>query len=80
MRGNPPEYSERFYVKLRPEDTRQFRYLLEAYDNLAYSSVVERKGCILKIVFAPGQRGLVRQALEEIRAGLEFEILDVALQ
>ncbi|MDR2892182.1 MAG: DUF4911 domain-containing protein [Deltaproteobacteria bacterium] len=66
-------------MKIRPEDTRQFRYLLEAYDNLAYSSVVERKGCILKVVFAPGQRGQVLRVLDEIRSGLDLEVLDLAL-
>ncbi len=69
--------SERLYVKLRPEDARQFRYLLEAYDNLAYSSVVERKGCTLKLVFAPGWRDQVLRTLDEIRSGLDLEIIDL---
>mgnify|MGYP003623492463 CR=1 FL=1 len=73
----PPIWSERLYVRLAPVDTRLFRYLLDAYDNLAFTSVVARKDCILKVGFSPDQRKELLQALDEMRQSLEFEILEI---
>jgi hypothetical protein len=67
--------SSRLYLHLAPADTRLFRYLLEARDNLAYTSVIERKGCILKIVFTPSMEKELRQALHEMRQSCPFEII-----
>lgn len=73
----PPRLSGRVYIRLEQEKTRLFRYLLEAYDNLAYSSVVERKACILKLVYSPQQEREFLAALDEIRQSLAFEILHI---
>ena len=70
-----PRFSGRIYIRLEPEHTRLFRYLLEAYDNLAYSSVAERKACILKLVYSPQQEREFLAALAEIRQSLPFETL-----
>lgn len=71
----PANWSERLYVRLPPAETRLFRYLLDAYDNLAFTSVVARKDCILKVGFSPDQKKELLQALDEMRQSLEFEIL-----
>lgn len=70
-----PQFSARLYIKLEPSLTRLFRYLLEAYDNLGYSSVIDRKACILKLVYSPLQEKEFLAALAEMRGSLEFEIL-----
>lgn len=53
-----------------------FRYLLEAEDNLAYTSVVDRKACVLKVVFAPEQRKQLEQTLQNMRQTVEFSRID----
>lgn len=72
-----PRFSARLYIRLAPERTRLFRYLLEAYDNLAYSSVIERKTCILKLVYSPMQEREFLAALAEIGQSLPLEILEL---
>jgi hypothetical protein len=69
--------SSRLYIRLAPADTRLFRYLLEAHDNLAYTSVTDRKACILKVVFTPSRQEELRQTLDEIRQSCPFELLDL---
>lgn len=69
-------YSERLYVRLEPSRTRLFRYLLEAEDNLAYTSVVDRKACLLKVVFAREQRKHLEETLQNMRRTVEFLIVD----
>jgi hypothetical protein len=69
--------SSRLYVRLKPSDTRLFRYLLDACDNLAYTSVVDRKGCILKVVFTPDMAKELRQTLRSMRQSCPFEILEL---
>jgi hypothetical protein len=64
-------------VRLAPSDTRLFRYLLEACDNLAYTSVVDRKGCILKVVFTPALQEELHATLHAMRQTCSFEILDL---
>ncbi len=75
----PPEWSGRIYVRLEPSESRLFRYLLEAYDNLAYSSVVDRKGCIFKVVFSPHQEAELRRVLKEMGESLPFEVIEPPL-
>ena len=74
----PPTYSARCYIKVNTSQTRLFRYLLEGYDNLAYTSVVDRRSCILKIVYSPQQQLLLSEALNEMQHTLPFEILPLA--
>lgn len=74
-----PRFSGRLYIRLEPGQTRLFRYLLEAYDNLAYSSVADRKACILKLVYSPQQKKEFLSALDEIRQSVRFEALPLNL-
>lgn len=74
-----PRFSGRVYIRLEPERARLFRYLLEGYDNLGYSSVADRKACILKLVYSPQQEPEFLAALAEIKRSLPFEILPVRL-
>ena len=72
----PARWSARLYVQLAPAQVYMFRFLLEAYDNLALMSVVDRWATVLKIRFSPHQTDEVRAALEEMRQSMEFRILD----
>jgi hypothetical protein len=51
--------------------------LLDAYDNLAYTSVIDRKGCILKVVFTLETQQELQQALQDMQETCPFEILDL---
>lgn len=61
-----PVRSGRVLVYLAPHLVGMFRFLLEAYDNLAFFTVLDRREALLKIVFSPHQEGEVRSALEAI--------------
>ena len=48
-----PRQSGRLLVRLAPQHTALFRFLLEAYDHTAYFTVLEPKTALLKIIFSP---------------------------
>lgn len=56
----------RLLLRLAPENVGMFRFLLEAYDNLAMFTVLERRTALLKIEYIDGNREQVLQALEDI--------------
>lgn len=62
----PPRRSGRLLVRLKPVHVAMFRFLLEAYDNLAYFTVLNRHEALLKIVFSPHRERAVRTALEAV--------------
>jgi len=62
----PPGSSLRFLVRLAPRDVAMFRFLLEAYDNLAYFTVLDAGETLLTVVCSPHQEDAVRRALQGI--------------
>ena len=62
----PPRSSLRFLVRLAPQDMAMFRFLLEAYDNLAYFTVLDARETLLSVVYSPHQELAVRRALEDM--------------
>ena len=70
-----PDFSHCLYVRLRPCDVAMFRFLLEAEDNLAYISTVDRWACVLRVVFSPHQTMAVKRYLETMRAVIDFDII-----
>ena len=62
----PPRASLRFLLRLAPQDVAMFRFLLEAYDNLAYFTVLDAREALLSVVCSPHQEYAARRALEEI--------------
>ena len=72
----PPEYSGRLLVRLSPQHTALFRFLLEAYDHTAYFTVIEPKTALLKIIFSPHLEKETRLLLAEMSASLPFELLE----
>ena len=63
-----PRTSLRFLVRLAPQDVAMFRFLLEAYDHLAYFTVLDVRETLLSVVCSPHQEDAVRQTLEDIGA------------
>ena len=71
-----PQNSGRLLVRLAPQHTALFRFLLEAYDHTAYFTVLEPKTALLKIIFSPHLEKETRQALAEMSCSLPFELLE----
>ena len=71
----PPRRSARLLVRLDPSRVGMFRFLLEAYENVAYFTVLDRRAALLKIVFSPHREAAARAALAEIAASLPLEAL-----
>ncbi|MDR1660362.1 MAG: DUF4911 domain-containing protein [Desulfovibrio sp.] len=69
-----PRESGCLLIRLAREHTAMFRFLLEAYENLAYFTVLERKTALLKLVFSPHQRENVLRALDEIALSVPLSV------
>lgn len=70
----PPVASSHLLVRLAPSQVGMFRFLLEAYENLAYFTVLERQAALLKIVFSPHRERYVREALAQIGETLPLSV------
>lgn len=77
----PPRASLRFLVRLAPRDVAMFRFLIEAYDHLAYFTVLDAGETLLSLVCSPHQESAVRHALEEINTHLplRYELRPTAI-
>lgn len=70
----PPRWSGRLLLRLAPSRVGMFRFLLEAYDNLAAFTVLNRHTALLKLSFSPHREQAVRAALEEISVTLPLDV------
>lgn len=61
-------------ARMNPEHIAMFRFLLEARDNLALFTVLEKRPALLKIIFSPNQEKEVRDALEEIGQSIPLSV------
>ncbi|MGE4291076.1 MAG: DUF4911 domain-containing protein [Desulfovibrio sp.] len=68
-----PGWSSRAYVRVARQDVALFRFLLEAWDNLALFTVVDRAGGILMLRFSAHQEREVRLFLEAVRSEIMVE-------
>ena len=59
-------HSARLLVRLDGSSFGLFRFLLEAWDNLAGFTVLDRTEALLQVFFSPHQEKLVRLALKSI--------------
>lgn len=66
--------SGRLIVRLAPEKVAMFRFLLEAHDNLAIFTTLERGTALLKIMFAPESRAEVEKVLAAISKTAPLQI------
>lgn len=68
----PVAWSERVFLEIDPGNVHMFRYLLEAYDNLGYMSVVDRWRAVLRVSYSPHQKHEFFETLESIRTMVSF--------
>lgn len=61
-------------LRLETGDVAMFRFLLEAYDNLAMFTVLERRPALLKVFFPPENKKHVLKALAEIGSSIPVKI------
>ncbi len=74
--GEPPRYASRVYVALRREDVGLFRFLLEAEDNLAYMTIVDKWAAVAAVVYSPHQERAVRDYLDRMRGTVPLRIIN----
>lgn len=74
-RAELPHSSRRIYLRMAPADIAFFKFNLEACDNLAYLSIVDKHAAVLQLVHAPGAGREVRQFLDSMRKAVAFEEL-----
>lgn len=72
----PPRWSGRLLVRVAPSQVGMFRFLLEAYEHVAYFTVIDRHAALLKIVFSPHRERAARQALGDIGWSLPLEVME----
>lgn len=63
-------------VRVAKADIGMFRFLLEAYENLAFFTVLEREPPLLKLVFTAESKQETLQALTEIGRAINVELED----
>ncbi len=71
----PATRSECLLIRIAPEKVGMFRFLLEAYEHIAYFSVINRQQAVLKVVFSPHRARATQDMLAEIGQSLDLEIL-----
>lgn len=72
----PPRLSGRLLVRVAPSQVGMFRFLLEAYEHVAYFTVLNKYEALLKIVFSPHREYAARQALKEIGWSLPIDVVE----
>ncbi len=76
MKALPPaSLSSCLLISIHPAKVGMFRFLLEAYEHLAYFTVINKRKAILKIIFSPHQERSVKMALADIGQSIEFTFL-----
>ncbi|MBQ9406872.1 MAG: DUF4911 domain-containing protein [Desulfovibrio sp.] len=65
-----PGRSASLLVRLAPEHTAMFRFLLEAYGHTAYFTVLERQTALLRLLFSPHCLEQAYRVLTEIGQSL----------
>lgn len=65
---NPPAASERLYVSLEPRHVALLKFLLEAEDNLALPTVVDRFAAVVRLTYAPDAADRVEGFVRDLAA------------
>ncbi|EPR44227.1 hypothetical protein dsx2_1588 [Desulfovibrio sp. X2] len=79
--GRDPEAdrSARLYVTLPPSDIARFRFLLEAHDNLALFTVLDKHRAALRLSFPVGLEPQVRAALARMADEIALTVIEPRL-
>ena len=70
----PPTRSASLLVRIAPEHTGLFRFLLEAYEHIAYFTVLENKTALLRVIYSPHREREAREALAQMAQSLPFTV------
>ncbi len=73
--NDPAQFSRSIYLEIAPNQVNMFRFLLEAYDNLALFTVLDKYKAILKVFFSPHQEKEVQRTLRDMQSLVDFHIL-----
>lgn len=63
-----PAASARLYVRLLPRNVSLLTFLLQAEDNLALPTVVDRFAAVVRLVYCPDEAGRVEAFLRDLTA------------
>ena len=75
-RPSPPvRHSAALYLRLPARQIALFRFLLEAWENVAYFSVLDRREALIKVVFSPHMAEALRHVLADIARSVTLEPL-----
>lgn len=66
--------SKKILLRVSPQHMTLFRFLLEAYDNLAHFTVLDKEQALLKVFFSLHQEQDVYTALKDINDALPIII------
>lgn len=69
-------HCEKVFLKLPPESVGLFRFLLEARDNLAVFTVLDRNIALLKLLYAPESHDSVLRELQAIGRDIPLQICE----
>jgi hypothetical protein len=64
------------YLQLDPKHMAMFRFLLEAYDNVAMFTVLEPKQTLLKLIFSPHDTKYMKEILASMKSKIPFALID----
>ncbi len=72
----PAHESSVLYLELAPKHMAMFRFLLEAYDNVAMFTVLDPKKTLLKLIFSPHDRKYIHEILISMQSKVPFVIVN----
>lgn len=73
----PAAQSGTLYLTLAPRHMAMFRFLLEAFDNVAMFTVLDPKATLLKLIFSPHDEKYVREILLSMQKKVPFTLLNL---
>lgn len=68
----PAKESSVLYLQLESKHMAMFRFLLEAYDNVAMFTVLDPKQTLLKLIFSPHDTKYVQEILTSMQSKVPF--------
>ncbi len=71
------EFSSVVYVEIPASEVGMFRFLLEAYDNLALFTVLDKYKAILKVFYSPHQEKEVHERLKDMQSLVDFRVFSL---
>lgn len=71
----PATRSASLFLRLPARHIALFRFLLEAWENVAYFTVLDRREALIKVIFSPHMREEVERALTHIARAVPFRRL-----